>query len=550
MIGFEDFVRAIHGFTPYRWQSEVNSLFAKPEYDQLFCPTGTGKTLLIDMWVHALLTRPARTVPTRLFWCIDRRVVVDQVGDHCQKIARFLTDGAGKEMGDALMKKLGTDRPLVAQTLRGGLARAKKVGWEQWPHQPAVITSTFDQFGSRLLFAGYGVSSKVRPIHAALTGLDSLVVVDESHAAAPFVRTVKAAFALAEPGRLALAKDGLPLPASRLIEVSATPRPGGKRFPVMVDPSKDKALTNRMIEKEYTLHQTDDFSKQAAEVATNLIAKGQRYVFVVCNTVGGARKVHTVLSKSKDLKGLVSKDRLLLVTARCRLFERDRVAAQLQEFVCGQRPTDPKPAIVVSTQSIEMGADFDADGMVVEACAADALRQRAGRLNRVGRMPRSVVHVIVSSKRTKAVYGEATDRTVELLHLLTHDGFAVLPDELPPNTYTPATPAATLTATLVRQLSRTRPAPQMDIHGLIHGVSRPITEFNLVWRDNLTTEMLESARAGDQDALHTLRQLVLAAPPQQKEMIDLPRTAARASSERAASSPGRPRERSWPRSRR
>ena len=41
--------------------------------------------------------------------------------------------------------------------------------------------------------------------------------------------------------------------------------------------------------------------------------------------------------------------------------------------------------VVVATQTLEVGADVDAEFLVTEACGVRALTQRLGRLNRLGR---------------------------------------------------------------------------------------------------------------------------------------------------------------------
>src|SRR6266511_3767200 len=85
---------------------------------------------------------------------------------------------------------LKSARPLAVAPLRGGILRDD--GWGRLPSQPAVITSTVDQLGSRLLFRGYGHSLLTAPIFAGLAANDSLIFLDEAHCSVPFLQTLRA----------------------------------------------------------------------------------------------------------------------------------------------------------------------------------------------------------------------------------------------------------------------------------------------------------------------------------------------------------------------
>lgn len=189
---FAAYFREVHGHPPFPWQERLTRQVLEtgqwPEVIDL--PTGTGKTAVLDTAVFSLAARPD-VFPRRVVFVIDRRIIVDQVYERARLMReRIKTAESGvlRRVRDGLGVS-GEESPLGVAALRGGIPIDNE--WAHRPDLPWVVVSTVDQFGSRLLFRGYGVSPKMRPVHAGLAGNDCLAILDEVHLSRPFAETLE-----------------------------------------------------------------------------------------------------------------------------------------------------------------------------------------------------------------------------------------------------------------------------------------------------------------------------------------------------------------------
>ena len=523
---FGDFFQALWSYSPFAWQQALAERVMEnvdcPWPEAIALPTAAGKTACIDIAVFALAARASKlasgdvaTAPRRIFFVVDRRIIVDEAYFRAERLARELANaktGILREVADALRtiaagNEEGAWRdepPLTVHTLRGASYRSDS--WARSPLQPAVIASTVDQVGSRLLFRAYGRGSGMWPVYAGLTANDSLILLDEAHCAQPFLETLQAVRQYRKWGRVSLDRSFYP------VVLSATPPPGLED--VFKDDSgqganPDHPLGRRQLARKPALLEKVEAAKgrnatlcfaETLAVRAETLADEFRTqnsetspaVVVFANRVATARAVHDCLVRHH-------KDRVKLLTGRMRSVDKASVITALEELqlasgASGTRKLDV-PHFVVATQTLEVGADLDFDVLVTECAALDALRQRFGRLNRMGRAIEASAAILLrgDQKDEDPVYGPAIVNTFEWLNKRLDEMGAVdfgIAHLQPPaedqlqELNSPTRHAPVMLPAHLDCLVQTNPAPEPspEVSLFLHGLRETRADVQICWR--------------------------------------------------------------------
>ena len=505
---FDAFFQAVHEASPFPWQTRLaNQVCETNEWPAVLdLPTGSGKTSCIDIAIFHWLVSAARGRPAdaarRIAFVVDRRIIVDEASERARKIGSAIDnakDGVLVEARQILADRAGS--PTIGVfTLRGGVARERNLVRD--PLRLTVMLSTVDQIGSRLLFRGYGVSDGMRPLHAGIFGTDALLLLDEAHIAEPFRQTLEGI--VREQGRAPAGSLG-PRPL-RWAQLSATPSTSTSTLRHFSLDDADRAhpvlarrLTAAKPMRLVEVAKRDELPPKLAsliseELAAQPLADDEHArVGVVVNRVATARALHELLRK--QLKGAADVE---LLIGRVRPLDRDRFMRELAPRLKSSTSPRPgeRPIVVVATQTIEVGADFDFHSLFLEAAGYSATKQRTGRLNRLGRRcaARGAIVLVRADKDTDPLYGATIGTTWELLQSHATDGVVDLGiDKAPPSSAetspeSPATPL--LSPPLLALLVQTspRPAVEPDVAEFLHGFSGQVPDVAVVWRDGLVDE--------------------------------------------------------------
>ncbi len=369
---FEEQFRLLTGHDPFPWQKDLFRKFSQGRIPPLCnVPTGLGKTNVIAVWLVALARGVA--VPRRLVYVVNRRTVVDQTTAEVVRLRESLP-GLG----------IPGFATLAISTLRGQFADNRE--WSTDPARPAVIVGTVDMIGSRLLFSGYGVGFRSRPLHAGLLGQDALLVHDEAHLEPAFQRLLREIQRQqAEGGEFA---------RFHVMEMTATSRHDNvDRENVLTLSQADDAhpVVRQRIHapKHLTFTRVADDDAVTGRVAE--IARGYKDDHAAVLVFVGALKAVTDVEKA--LKK--TKRPVVLLTGTLRGKERDALVEQpaFRRFFWGSERGET--VYLVCTSAGEVGIDISADHLVCDLSTFESMAQRLGRVNRYGESPHHTrVHVV------------------------------------------------------------------------------------------------------------------------------------------------------------
>ena len=240
-------------------------------------------------------------------------------------------------------------------------------------------------------------------------------------------------------------------------------------------------------------------------------------MLLVANTVSTALDWFVKVTKATAAHNRSGPDRrTFLITGQMRPVDRQRIIEAVEKRLDARDPT-----LVVATQCIEAGVDWDFDAMISECASWDALVQRMGRVNRRGERDDAECVVLQAQKTTKdpeteerlcPIYGRYEIETASWLAAVSpvRCPSGAMP-QAPPACVRPPESAPLLIPEYLDLWSQTRAdGPAYDVSVFLHGVQQD-RSVQVVWRD-LDLGM-------DRNCLESL---LKALPPSSREAATVP----------------------------
>jgi CRISPR-associated endonuclease/helicase Cas3 len=421
-VNFKNAFAALTGNEPFPWQEALFERFISSQPDNIpsSCnlPTGLGKTSVIAIWL--LARQVNRSLPRRLAYVVNRRTVVDQTTN---EVTRY-------------KKKIPSD--LAVSTLRGEFMDNRE--WSTDPSREAVICGTVDMIGSRLLFSGYGIGFKSRPLHAGFLGQDTLIVHDEAHLEPAFQELLLAIQREQHSGRF---PDRFPL---RVMELTATPRGEGEVFGLTEEEKhvdferKNVPEPLRVVWRRTHAKKALRLHKESSGLPDELAGLALKYESSGCAILVFVRSVDDL----EKTFSLLPRDRTQRLTGTMRGFERDGLLLHpvFARFLPqSSRPENILPTegtvYLVCTSAGEVGVNISADHLVCDLSTFESMAQRFGRVNRFGLRDDTRIDIVYPEKFDDNILAPARRKTLELLGSL---------DDASPAALSKLDPAARLSA--------------------------------------------------------------------------------------------------------
>jgi CRISPR-associated endonuclease/helicase Cas3 len=323
------------------------------------------------------------------------------------------------------------DAPLAISTLRGQFADNRE--WSADPSRPAIILGTVDMIGSRLLFSGYGIGFKTKPLQAGFLGQDALLVHDEAHLEPAFQKLLTDI-----KNEQVRCNEFRPF---HVMELSATSRGGAGSSVSSEGPSdcgsigltdqdrRHPTISERVsATKSLVLHPNED-EKNLIDRLFNLAIRHKdsgRAVLVFARTLEAVERVAERLRKAdKPCETL---------TGTMRGKERDDLVERtvFKRFLPNAAPGS-ETVYLACTSAGEVGVNISADHLVCDLSTFESMVQRFGRVNRFGKRDDTridVVHPINFDDEDEL--NARLKKTLELLRELDGDASPAAIDHLDP----------------------------------------------------------------------------------------------------------------------